>query len=374
MSWNMTNSNQGVGGVARDAAYNALILRTSMAFINLPLDQMDSAIHQALADIGSFFDVDRVYIFAYDFSRHQATNTYEWCAPGISAHIDQLQAVDLHEISSFWEPHAQGESVLIADVPALESGPLKDILSPQNIKSLLSIPLMDGETCVGFVGFDAVKKQIQYGEYEIQMLKLFAVLLVNMQLRRNTADALQKKSKELASINHELERLAHFDTITQLPNRNLLADRLQLSMQQAERRQLMIAIVYVDLDGFKAINDQYGHDIGDQLLAEIADQMQKDLREGDTLARLGGDEFVAVLVDLPDKVSVGPIISRLLIAASSIVDINKLQLQVSASAGLTFYPQAQPINADQLLRQADQAMYQAKMAGRNQYSLFDSAR
>ncbi|MCA1771074.1 MAG: sensor domain-containing diguanylate cyclase, partial [Halomonas sp.] len=300
MIWDSTNSNQDGGGVARATAYNALILRTAMAFINLPLDQMDDAIRQALSDIGSFFDADRVYVFAYDFSRHQARNTHEWCAPGISPQIDQLQAVDLHEVPSFWELHSRGESVLVADVSALEPGPLKDILSPQNIKSLLIIPLMDGGKCIGSVGFDAVKKPIKYGKSELEMLEFFAVLLVNMQLRKYTADALQKKTSELESINHELKRLAHYDTITHLPNRNLLADRLQLSMRQVERRQLLIAIVYLDLDGFKGINDQHGHDIGDQMLAGLAGQMQLKLREGDTLARLGGDEFVAVLIDLPD--------------------------------------------------------------------------
>ncbi|MDZ7852080.1 MAG: EAL domain-containing protein [Halomonas sp.] len=374
MIWDSTNSNQDGGGVARDAAFNTLILRTAMAFINLPLEEMDGAISQALADIGSFFGADRVYVFTYDFSLNQTRNTHEWCAPGISPQIDQLQAVDLDEIVPFWEPHYRGEPVLVPDVAALEPGSLKDILSMQHIKSLLSIPLMNGEECIGFVGFDAVKEPITYGYYEVEMLKLFAVLLVNMQLRKSTDDALQKKSTELANINKQLQMLAHYDTITRLPNRILLADRLQLSMRQVERRRLMIAIVYLDMDGFKAINDQHGHDVGDQMLAGLAGQMQLKLREGDTLARLGGDEFVAVLIDLPDTGAVDPIISRLLEAAGSPIDVNQLQLQVSASAGVTFYPQSQPIDADQLLRQADQAMYQAKMAGRNQYRLFDTAR
>jgi diguanylate cyclase (GGDEF)-like protein len=99
---------------------------------------------------------------------------------------------------------------------------------------------------------------------------------------------------------HQLERFAHFDALTELPNRVLLADRLQQAMSQALRRSQQLAVVYLDLDGFKAINDHHGHQAGDAVLMAVAQRMKQVLREGDTLARIGGDEFVAVLIDLED--------------------------------------------------------------------------
>ena len=99
--------------------------------------------------------------------------------------------------------------------------------------------------------------------------------------------------------------------------------------------------------------------------------MKQALREGDTLARIGGDEFVAVLPDLADVAACVPLLTRLLAAAATPVRIGDLTLQVSASLGITFYPQVDDVDADQLLRQADQAMYQAKLAGKNRYHLFD---
>ena len=96
----------------------------------------------------------------------------------------------------------------------------------------------------------------------------------------------------------QLEHIAHYDALTGLPNRVLLADRLQQAMSQTQRRSQRLAVVYLDLDGFKAINDRHGHDIGDQLLMQLARRMRDTLRDSDTLARLGGDEFVAVLMDL----------------------------------------------------------------------------
>ncbi len=169
----------------------------------------------------------------------------------------------------------------------------------------------------------------------------------------------------------QLEHIAHYDALTNLPNRVLLADRLQLALNQAQRRKKRLAVAYLDLDGFKLINDRHGHQVGDQLLIELARAMKLCLRDGDTLARLGGDEFVAVLIDLEDLPSGAPMLRRILTAVAQPVQIGELTLNVSASLGVTFYPQASDIDADQLLRQADHAMYQAKVAGKNRYHVFD---
>lgn len=173
---------------------------------------------------------------------------------------------------------------------------------------------------------------------------------------------------------NRLEHIAHYDALTKLPNRVLLGDRLHQAMTQMQRRGLRLAVAYLDLDGFKAVNDQHGHRVGDRLLANIAAKMKQALREGDTIARLGGDEFVAILTDLPDVKSCAPILSRLLTAAAEPIQIGPYSLQVSASIGVTYFPQKEEVDADQLLRQADQAMYQAKLIGKNRYQVFDIER
>lgn len=171
----------------------------------------------------------------------------------------------------------------------------------------------------------------------------------------------------------QLEHMAHFDALTNLPNRVLLADRLQQAMLQAQRRQLQLSVVYLDLDGFKTINDQFGHETGDQVLITLAKRLKEALREGDTLARIGGDEFVAVLSDLEDTSATLALLHRMMTASALPVQVGEQVLKVSASLGVTFYPQANDIESDQLLRQADQAMYQAKLAGKNRYQIFDAA-
>ncbi len=172
----------------------------------------------------------------------------------------------------------------------------------------------------------------------------------------------------------ELERVAHYDNLTGLPNRILLADRMEQALIQAQRRGERLAVVFLDLDGFKAINDQHGHAAGDHLLITLAQRMQQTLRDSDTLARLGGDEFVAVLQDVNDVSASAPMLKRLLDAACEPVQFGDLALQVSASLGVTFYPQDEAVAPDQLLRQADQAMYQAKLGGKNRFHVFDANR
>lgn len=182
--------------------------------------------------------------------------------------------------------------------------------------------------------------------------------------------ALKHAYVELERSNGLLEHIAHYDALTHLPNRVLLADRMQQAMAQCQRRNNCLAVAFLDLDGFKAINDVYGHSVGDQLLIEIAARLRTSLREGDTLARLGGDEFVAILTDLDQSKDCEPVLARLLGAASEPVDLHGAQLQVSASIGVTLYPQ-DGVDAEQLLRHADQAMYLSKQAGKNCFHLFD---
>ncbi|WAR43435.1 ABC transporter substrate-binding protein [Methylomonas rapida] len=169
-----------------------------------------------------------------------------------------------------------------------------------------------------------------------------------------------------------LEHLAHYDALTGLPNRVLLSDRLRQAIIHSQRNRLAIAVLYIDLDGFKAINDSHGHDVGDELLINLAKLMKSSLREGDTLARIGGDEFIGVLAGLEHPQDCNPILQRLLKATAETVIVRTLPLQVSASIGVTLYPEDNA-DADQLIRHADQAMYAAKRSGKNRCYFFSVA-
>lgn len=168
----------------------------------------------------------------------------------------------------------------------------------------------------------------------------------------------------------ELQHIAHYDALTGLPNRLLKTDRLRQAISRSNRNQTIVAVCYLDLDGFKPINDRYGHDTGDLILIEIARRLQTTVREEDTVSRIGGDEFVLILSDLADLEQCQAILDRLLYAISRPIAIDDLIVEVCASIGLTLYPE-DDADADILLRHADQAMYAAKEDGKNRYHLFD---
>jgi diguanylate cyclase (GGDEF)-like protein/hemerythrin-like metal-binding protein/PAS domain S-box-containing protein len=717
--------------------YLQLFLELSSSFINLPLDQIDLQINNALKEMATFVGADRAYIFDYNFDLNTATNTYEWCNTDIEPHIQNLQNICMSFVVDWPELHSKGKYVIIEDVKALQEGKLKEILSSQDIKSLVTFPLFENNKCIGFVGFDAVKKLHKFTKLEIELLGFFSRLLGNIAnkkrietelkyersflktliqdipdliwlknkdgvylacnnrfedffgaseseiigktdydfIEKSQADRFREndnkvlltkkqnineeevtfvkdghkeilstsktpfhdsngnfigvlgvarditatkkleknlilernrfesylyaveaiivsidingcitlvnrkgcdllgysqeeligkqwfefclpqpegkenvypvfleiingnlegkeyfenyivtKNKEkkliawhnsllldesnqiigtlsageditqrrvsenklhlaasvfthshegiiitssenkIIDVNHavevmtgyskeelighnpkilssgkhlsifykemweelnknsswtgeiwnkrkdgtlfpemltitavkddfgelihyvalfadisglkeqqkHLEYIAHYDALTGLPNRILLSDRLHQAMLHAHRNKSTIAIIYLDLDGFKEINDSYGHNIGDKFLTIIANRMKKTLRECDTIARLGGDEFVAVLHNLGNHKECKPMINRLLQAASETVTIEKCDMKVTASLGVTFFDDKDTFDADQLLRFADQAMYQAKLAGKNRFHIFDA--
>jgi len=167
----------------------------------------------------------------------------------------------------------------------------------------------------------------------------------------------------------ELDRVANYDPLTQLPNRRLLSDRLQQALIHTERSGKLCAVCFLDLDGFKTVNDVYGHAVGDDVLVGVAEHLKSVLRANDTLARLGGDEFVLVAaVASADECTL--ILDRVLQVARQPVNAGGQLISLSASIGASLYP-ADHGDPDTLLRHADQAMYQAKQAGKNRYQLFD---
>ncbi len=170
-----------------------------------------------------------------------------------------------------------------------------------------------------------------------------------------------------------LERMAYYDPLTGLPNRTLLADRLRLMLSRAQREHRMLAICYLDLDGFKPVNDLWGHAAGDELLVQVAQRFQQSVRGDDTVARLGGDEFVILLSNLNSIEEGEQILERLQAKLAAPLTLKAAEVTVSASIGVTFFP-GDGADPDTLIRHADQAMYRAKQSGRSRYHLFDPER
>jgi diguanylate cyclase (GGDEF)-like protein/PAS domain S-box-containing protein len=168
---------------------------------------------------------------------------------------------------------------------------------------------------------------------------------------------------------NDLRQLANFDSLTGLPNRALLLDRIKHSIEHAHRYNFNMALFFIDLDRFKQVNDALGHDVGDLLLIDVARRLTGVLREGDTVARLGGDEFVILLESYKSLEDVSHIGQKVIDEIDQPITLNKNVVSVSASIGISLYPEDAVIHTE-LLKNADVAMYHAKEAGRNNYQFF----
>lgn len=193
----------------------------------------------------------------------------------------------------------------------------------------------------------------------------------SIKLERDEAyEALCQSQVALEAVNVRLEQMAHRDELTQLPNRPLLLDRLAMALAQAKRHKQFMAVLFLDLDDFKPINDIYGHQAGDDVLKTVAQRMLTGVRESDTVARLGGDEFAMVLVELNNPHSVAIVAEKIIQSISAPILLTEdRQCIVGTSIGISIFPDdAQEI--DRLLAYADQAMYASKRGGKNRYSFF----
>ena len=177
-----------------------LLRKIAFDFINVKLEDVEQVINNSLKDVGEFVKADRVYVFDYDWKNNVCSNTYEWCSPGVQPQIKELQGVPLDDIPYWVNTHKQGKIMLIPDVFALpENESLRQILEPQEIKSLITIPLMDGWECTGFLGFDSVREHHNYTETEEGLLAVLAQMFVNISYR-------QDAEKERQKLKHAIEQ------------------------------------------------------------------------------------------------------------------------------------------------------------------------
>jgi len=181
--------------------------------------------------------------------------------------------------------------------------------------------------------------------------------------RKQAEQVLQEKDAHL-------EYVAYHDALTGLPNRTLLMDRLRHGISRADRTENRLAVLFIDLDRFKTINDSLGHAIGDGVLQAAADRLKALVREGDTLSRLGGDEFVILLENVRDGQDAATVAEKIIQALEKVLVVGNYPLHISASIGISLYPQDGK-DAETLMKHADAAMYKAKESGRNAFHFYE---
>lgn len=225
------------------------------------------------------------------------------------------------------------------------------------INAYIGIPVFSGDKQIGLIGLAN-----RMGGYQAKLAEELEPLM------QTVGNLIERKRLYQEKREHQksLEQAANYDALTGLPNRRRLTELFEQELYEANLRNGLVSVCFIDLDGFKEINDEHGHAVGDAVLKSVAEKLLRTVRAHDVVARLGGDEFVAILRDVDDE----RVYARLLESIRQPISYKHHVLQLSGSMGVTVYPEDNS-DTDQLLRHADQAMYAAKEAGKNNYTLFD---
>ena len=214
----------------------------------------------------------------------------------------------------------------------------------------LGVPLRAQRGVIGALVVQTYAGDVRYTEHDKTLLQFVSI---------QVASAIERKQAEA-----RLQHVAQHDPLTDLPNRELFHDRLDVALARARRENEPLALLYIDLDRFKRVNDNYGHDAGDMLLREVATRLRQCVRESDTIGRFGGDEFAVLLGNLRQPADATTVATKIRVALHHPYAIGHHRLEVAASIGIAFFP-SHGEDREQLIRSADDAMYRAKRQGGN---------
>lgn len=337
-----------------------MIAELSLDFISVSPETLDQQIDALLEKCGTFFEVDRCYLFTFSEAGSMVTYTHEWCGEGIESGMDKVGTFPASAFPWWMHQLEINHSVYIPDIQRmpLEAQAEKEILAIQNIQSLLSLPVSSQGKIKGFLGFDSVKMKKQWQAGHREALQILANLLSDALIKVNAVN--------------EISQMAYYDSLTGLGNRRMFKQRLTEAVSMAERSGKMIGVLFLDLDGFKTINDTMGHEKGDLLLRNVAKRISAKVREHDIVCRFGGDEFVIMFSQIENTTQIMKAAEKIIDAFQNPVFIEERKFFVTASGGVAVYP-TDGLEADTLIKNADLSMYASKDQGKNQISFCTAA-
>jgi two-component system, cell cycle response regulator len=272
----------------------------------------------------------------------------------VSSSMDSSQVCTLHA--------KNGYDLILLDMhmPGLNGLEVMEGLKQIEKDAYLPVLAITGDRSYKIAALEAGARDFISKPYDLLEFKMRIRNMLEVRLLYKTVAEQSRLQKEMAL----------HDPLTGLPNRRLLADRIEKAMQHVGRNHQMMAVMYIDIDGFKEVNDRHGHQCGDELLRQVADRLRAATRQEDTVARIGGDEFIILLPDVACVEDVAHPASKVLRSMATAFDIDGLPVRVTASIGVAFYPDDAEY-AESLIARADNALYEAKRLGKNQYYFTD---
>ncbi|MDN7127885.1 sensor domain-containing diguanylate cyclase [Pseudidiomarina terrestris] len=340
-----------------------LISELSTNLINAAPEEAEVHIEKALAALGCNDRKDRCYVFLFDDSYKQMSNTHEWVNRGITAHKEELQNVPLEAMPWFFASmRADGQVVVPSsqNLPDVAGG-FKDELLRESIQSMMAVGMYLEGRLIGFVGCDLVQRACDWNEQDVRQMQLVADMITNTIARHRTEAKLHELQAELRSANERLAQLANEDSLTGLINRRGLDLALATELRRMQRKQEQLSVLMVDIDHFKELNDRQGHLAGDVALQCVATELSRAFkRSGEVVARYGGDEFLI----LSPSMNAEEAEQRAAALLGSVRSCTKAS-EITVSIGIISFIPGIDTTPEEAIRRVDKAVYQAKNNGRN---------
>ncbi|ULO06903.1 EAL domain-containing protein [Paenibacillus sp. 19GGS1-52] len=332
--------------------FQKMISQISGDFVKVTELDLDEKINKLLELSGEHFQVDRTFFIS--LTEHQ--KTYEWCNEGVESGIDIIPKLTGERFPWWMNERLNTDVVNITDVEMLppEAGAEKEMFKDHKMKSLISITVRNKGKILGLLFLASVKVARTLGENHQELLRILANLL---------SDALVKVEAE-----KEIGYMAFYDDLTGFPNYTLFKKQLEQSIQSSRGTDNLIAVLFIDLDSFKSVNDTIGHLGGDEMLIQVACRLSGCLRQHDTVSRFGGDEFLIKLTEINRLEDIRKIAEKIMRAIALPVIVKGQEFFITASAGIAVYP-ADGESTEELIKNADLAMYASKEKGKNQYTV-----
>lgn len=329
----------------------------SLEFVNINQENFDKKISKLLVEIGLCFKAERAYLVLFNYKDNTMTYSHEWRAEGVEIGVEALKEVPFDVLPWWMETIQRDGCVYIEDTDQMPSDASieQEQLIGQKVKSLIAVGVKGEPSIQGFIGIDSVHSFKKWSQGNMKQLNIVSNII---------SHGLMKIKAE-----KEIEFMAYYDRLTGLPNRFLFKERAKLMIDLAKREGNFTAIIFMDLDNFKLVNDTVGHEGGDYLLQEVAQSLTGAVRKTDTVARFGGDEFMIALGDMGSQEDILTIARKIIHLFSAPFNIKGQDFIVTASAGIATYPQGGE-DVETLIKNADHAMYKAKGQGKNQYALY----
>ena len=343
----------------KQVEFQRMISSISTSLVTITSSNFNDKIAELLEKSGCYMLADRSYLGFFSEDQKMIDFTHKWLGEGIIPLLEDAKENQLAQLNWSNSQLIANEIVFIPKVEELPPEAImeKEIMLSQDIKSLISIPISSKDKVIGVLRFDQINTQKGWRIEDRDLLKVLTNIL---------AEAITKVESE-----KEISYLAYYDALTGLPNRTLISNRLVQAISLARRSEKMIGMLFIDLDGFKSVNDTMGHNWGDQLLKQVAGRLSHCIRKYDTVARFGGDEFLIMLPQIFNVKDVEEVARKVMKTFNNPIIVNNQEFFLTASAGISIFP-LDGDDANILIKNADLAMYSAKNNGKSQYSFCTS--